>query len=289
MFSSLRRRHTVAVAAVFLAAALPVGATIIIDPFTTGQLLNASSRAPGSIATQGPTLTNSALNNAPLALGGQRELYYRYLYGTSAGSINTNNDNFEAAAFRTGTNGVANGLIVYDGAGATTSLGASGAVGVANATNFVDAAAKVKQFRFGAPDAFGLGGIDLTEGGTNDRIRIGAFADNQGVQLVLRFFVDASNYAEAIVNIPGSASFQYNDYEVEFSNFTTVGLNGPGQSVLSAFTGVNAITLQLNGETSTDATFDFFAATNAIPEPGTYSLMGIALVGFGALRRRLKS
>lgn len=289
MCIKFRRQQVATLAAVLLSAVVPAGATIIIDPFTTSQLLNAPARPPASIANQGATLTSTALNNAPLALGGQRELYYRALYGTSAGSINTNNDNFEAAAFRTGTNGVANGLFVYDGATSTTALGASGAVTVPNATNFADAANKVKQFRFGAPDAFGLGGVDLTEGNTNDRIRIGAYADNQGVQLVLRFFVNATNYAEAILNIPGSASFQYNPYEVKFSDFTAVGLNGPGQSIMDAFTGVNAITLQLNGETSTDATFDFFAATNAIPEPGTYSLLGIGLVGFGALRRRIKS
>lgn len=232
-------------------------ASIIIDPFVTGQDVFVSGSGNPKSAS------DSTAGNAPMAVGGQREFVVRRTQGTGRLDVDVDYTTPGALTFASYPNVVGQALITYDG----PDTGVSGFPGV--------------------PDTFGLGGgagIDLTEAGANNGFGINAAADNLGIPVIFTFYSSATRYARGTIHVSGSTTFDPEWYSLRFTDLTGTGL-AAGETVLDILQHTKAITLELDGTAGSDAMLDNFTVVN-LPEPATWygAAAGGALLLF--LRRR---
>jgi hypothetical protein len=256
-------------------------AAIIIDPFSTPQALTLSGS--GGNPKMGST---STANNAPFAIGGQREFVVRRTAGRGSVVVDVA-DSFDGAmTFSVPSSTGARALVTWDGSGVETA---------------VDSFAPGSGL-YGTPDAFELNfglGHDLTEKGWNDRVRLNAWADN-AVTLTLTFYSSASIFARGAVTVPGGLTVYdpVQDYDVPVFGPTDLlftNMIATGGTVDDILRGAKAITLQIDALSSQDLVLDLLAVTNGpgtdpTPEPGTLSLLGLGLMsaGVASSRKRLK-
>lgn len=246
-------------------------APITIDPFNSTQIAVIASSASPSNPTN---VISSTANNAPLSLGGQREFIARRSNGNGKVELDINDTAESALSFTSTGNAIGRGLVIWDGPDTTT--------GPFDPRSSTDSIVR------GEPNAFGLtgsgttGGVDLTDGGTNNAIVFHAYADNQGLPVIFHFYRSAGVFATATLHIPGNTSgFQMNAYSIFFGNFVT-----NGATANEIFKDVKAITMQVDGRNGSDAQFDLLGSAN-VPEPSTMSLSLVAgLLGFLGIRRR---
>ena len=173
-----------------------------IDAFTTSQILTAN--VIGSPVTD--------VQTAAEAIGGQREMFSNLTAGASIDLI-SNAATPGILEFNTSATGAGTRIITYDG------------TGEADAT---------------AVDGTGLGGIDLTNGGTNLAFRFIAGADQNGGNLIVRVYSTATDFSQLSVPIDNTGGAATATLIARFANFVTAGGGG------ADFTDVNAIQIEFS-------------------------------------------
>lgn len=235
----------------FVLAASLQAAPIVIDSFSTSQTIS------GTAGGANPQVTASGLA-APDALGGNRYVEFTRTLGTGVNGVSINQSNSGILEFSTGPNDAGTALLKWDG---TTGAALSGT---------------------------GLGGVDLTSGGTNSLLRVLSRADLAGATVTVSVYTDAANFSTATFGLTptgfGATPFTVND--LSFAGFVATGGTGAN------FANVGAVTLFLNGSAvaGLDAQLDLVAAdtTSDVPETSSFILCGsgLLLAGFVARRRR---
>ncbi|MCP3909167.1 MAG: PEP-CTERM sorting domain-containing protein [Oceanicoccus sp.] len=147
---------------------------------------------------------------------------------------------------------------------------------------------------------FDLGGLDVTEGSTQNAFRLGLISvDSNGIiginvdgaasSLSTNSIIIANNYV-----LPSYADFLFSDFvgTVDFTNVNTftISVDGSAQAALNteisivgtACSGLSSSGGSGSGTDSTDC-----EPTGNIPEPTTLVLMTLGLAGLGYRRRRL--
>ena len=126
----------------------------------------------------------------------------------------------------------------------------------------------------------GLGGIDITQSGSNTGIFLRSTSD-LGAELTFTIYSTADFVSTVTIPIAADPTFTFTDYFMPFSTFTSIGSLGGAD-----FANVGAITLFLDGSTpGTDVSLEtVIASATPVPEPGGRFL--VAMAGFVALRRR---
>ncbi|MDR3402202.1 MAG: autotransporter domain-containing protein [Chthoniobacter sp.] len=110
----------------------------------------------------------------------------------------------------------------------------------------------------------GLGGIDLTGGGLQNKFQLGVFFDDLPVNVTLTVYTDAGNASSVTTTLPGLI-FSSTDFTFNYSSFTT--LLGAGAN----FANVGAITLTLGSTTTApDVVLDYFT----VAPPGATHWLG---------------
>lgn len=240
--------------------ALSSAAPIVIDDFGDNQTLNLTSGGANNKNTN-----NNA--NTPGAIGGQREFTLTRTIGSGTAGLDSNTIAPGFLSYSSSDNSDAQFLVVWDGPTASASTVAS----LTSLTNL----------------AFGLGNIDLTDGGTNNRLRFRADADNNGnVPLTIRIYQSAGKYAEAYATIIGDLGFSLDAHDILYTEFIGVGL-GVGETALDVIRNANAIVLFGNPPQASDLSIDLIESGSGVPEPTTLSLIGSAIAALAFARRRL--
>lgn len=238
---------------------------IVIDGFGTDQ--SSIFVLPGG---GNPSSSNSGVA-APDAVGGSRNVGITRVTGNDLDSANV---------------GLTPGIFTFSSAAANNSVGRI--IWDGDTNNSVNPT--------------GLGGVDLTGGGTNTFLRLQARSDITGT-LYITVFTSATSYSTVAITLPagGFGATPFTEYIIPFSSFTqgapanvtssSIGFNLGAATGGVTFTNVGAITLFVDGTGSSSAGLDtqirLLQADGIVtPEPITLALAGAGLGLMGLLRRR---
>ncbi len=222
---------------------------LIIDDFSTGL-----SAAGGAILLIGPGSAFDLSLGAGI-LGGDREL----TVVNSGPDSNVVSANAIGGSFQHNNgNGAGTSLLRWDGTGGGSGLD------------------------------FGLGDVDLTEGGANDSVQINVLsADLTNSSVTMTFYSDIDTFSTVGVNIPTGASTHFFLLSDILASLVT-GTDG-GVDLLH----VNAIDLFADGGENFDLSMDFIQTTldvtENVPEPASMALIGAGLMGLSYIGKRRKT
>lgn len=237
----MRKGRMLAVAAVGLILAMGASAqaAVLIDSFDTSQVAVADS-------------TNTHVYNCASGggiLGGERDMVVGYQSGPNGVELGANSGGSGLLNLSLGTDTDGVGYVTWDGADGDAM----------------------------SDDHTGLGSVDLTDGGTLDRIRILVAYNDQPTDVKLWVVTDSAHHSYIDFQLPGGI-YSDTQYDVLFNSSWTQGDGvGPGD-----FSNVGMIELRLYPDTGSDLLIDYIQAD--VPEPA--SLLLLALGGLPLLRRR---
>lgn len=242
----------------------------VVDLFTTNQgLFVDNTPTAGDTATVITSGVGGSVNGAGI-LGGNRDLFVS-LIGNGGNSNRTASIGVNAGVldFSVDTLAQGRGQIQWDGA--------------ANTSESIDFT--------------GLGGADLTDGGTLNAFELDVVFSDGGFNFEVTAYTDANNWTR--ISFISNAHPVPATTTIPFSAFQTLALCGsvnPAPGVLSITCGTGTANLanlgalvvdldRFGGSTSIDLTLD---NVRTVPEPGVLALVGVGLLAAGFVGRRRK-
>jgi uncharacterized repeat protein (TIGR01451 family) len=230
-YRSVLGLSAVAALAALLAAPAPgVAQAIIVDSFSTNQATQTLTFPPAG------TSSSSSVSGAGI-LGGERDIQVNLTAGVIAGntmsaSVSSGFFSYSQDATISGT-----GQIQWDG---------------------TDGSAAV--------NPTGLGGLDLTAGGSQDAFLLNVTFDDLPVDVVIEVFTDAGNASSMTFTLPGLV-FASTNFVFPYSSFT------PTLGAGADFANVGAITVTVGSSTTApDLVFDIFQTTSTLTATKTVAL-----------------
>jgi len=233
-------------ATLFGASTAVQAADIIIDDFNTGGSLTLPGDGSG-----GTTATDTASAPTTEIIGGEREASLEIVNAGNSSSVvqaTVSSGTLDIGAGPQGTGAEYKAIFTYDGSGSPGS---------------------------------GLG-VDLTDGGTNDRF-IAIIDENDfpiSFELTLNDGTNTDTFAGSTPGGIAPAAPQATA-SVLFADFPNFG--GPGAV---DFTSIESIELAFTFGSGADLSFDVIASSSPVPVPATFGLVGAGLIGLGLVARR---
>ena len=196
--------------------------------------------------------TDSGSVTAPVSsiIGGEREADIDRLTGSDSASLAFNSGGTGTMSIANGTGGTSASLVIYDGVGS-------------------------------GGGAAGLGGVDLTVGGTQDAFDLRIIANDFAAAVSISVVSGGDTSFLTVLSPGGNPGPSSVPMLFEYASFAGV----------ADFTSVDAIFLNVDTSlnNATDIELDFFGTTTTeVAEPETLLILGLGLAGLGFARRRLR-
>jgi hypothetical protein len=218
----------------FFFTSAPVHADTVIDDFSTNQSALTLTYPPAG------TSASSSASGAGI-IGGERDLQINLTAGVIAGNTMSATVSSGFFSYSQDATIAGNGTLQWDGTDGSPTLNATG-----------------------------LGGIDLSAGGSQDAIRMNLFFDDLPTNVTLTLYTDAGNASATSFTTPGLL-FSATNFDIPLSSFTTTLGNGADVS------NIGAITMSLGSTTTApDVVIDFMSAVSLITASQTVAFLNDA-------------
>lgn len=229
------------VAAVGLVLTGPsVASALVLDPFSDDFDVQI-----GLGGLPNPTQADGGTTTATGAPNDARAVVLTRTAGGGSASVDTNQSEQNALSVSTGAGVVARALVIWDGDDDVTL------------------------------DPNGLGGIDITSGGTENFLSLSVLSDQSGVGLRVTLYENGGGSAALDFTTGAGNTFESGTPEPFLANLNGLGINPSN---------IGAITLEVFGPTSYDVQITQFQTV--IPEPGAFALVALGLSGLALKGRR---
>lgn len=232
-------------ACVVLSGGQQLRADFFVDTFDTFQTTNVNFAPSGYKSA-------FSFKAAAEAVGGERDMLVERTGTSGLVRFDVNNSYLGAASFASGPTVPGRGTLTWDGADGLSTTNVTG-----------------------------LGGVDLTQSGANDKFLLRLISD-LGATLTIKAYTDAANFSMASVAVPTNLSFILTHQGILFSSFTIGGGSGAN------FANIGAISMEVDGtgNPGTDVVFDYVITTALVPEPSSAALWLLGATGLACARRR---
>jgi len=236
------------VSAALLWGTQPLHALFLIDSFDSNQWVSVSGPPSGyKSAFDSLAATN--------VVGQSRDVFVERTLGTFGSvAFDANVSSNGVATFAQGQNTAGRAQVVWDGSDTASDI-------VYN----------------------GLGGLDMTQGGTNKYLYTRYGSDLGNVSIQFTFYTDSTNFSYTTVTAPANTLSNRVTAWVPLTNFTVGGGTG------ADFTKIGAVSMLIDGTAQLNADLQIDEVILWVPEPSSAVLALLGACGLALRRRRCRS